>query len=310
MSFLIVSPGRDPQPWLEALKNQHPGLNIYVYPEDHDKEEVEFALAWNHPRGLFKNYPNLKVVASMGAGVDHITSDKELPENIKITRVIDQQLTTDMSDFVLALVMSHLRKLSSYKSQQTEKAWDRHNTYKRPKNTTVGIMGVGVLGTAVGEKLAKNGFNVLGWAKSDKDKKDINTYCGEDGLEEFLPQVEVLVCLLPLTPATENILNRELFEKLPEGAYVINVARGEHLVEQDLLRMIGNGHLSGAALDVFREEPLPEEHPFWTNTQILITPHIASVTKASSVVPQIIENYERLQEEEPLKNVVERDKGY
>ncbi|MDT0689143.1 glyoxylate/hydroxypyruvate reductase A [Salegentibacter sp. F188] len=309
MSFLIVSPGRDPQPWVEALRNQHPGLNIYVYPEDHDKEEVEFALAWNHPRGLFKNYPNLKVVASMGAGVDHITSDKELPENITITRVIDEQLTTDMSDFVLAQVMDHVRRLSYYKSQQTEKTWIR-KPYKRPKNTIVGIMGIGVLGTAVGEKLAKNGFKVLGWSKSSKDKEDINTYYGEEGFEEFLPQAEILVCLLPLTTETENILNRELFEQLPEGAYVINVARGEHLVEQDLLRMIGSGHLSGAALDVFREEPLPEEHPFWTEPKIHITPHIASVTKASSVVPQIIENYEHLQEDEPLNNVVERDKGY
>ncbi|MDT0677095.1 2-hydroxyacid dehydrogenase [Autumnicola musiva] len=309
MSFLIVSPGRDPQPWIEALKNQHPGLDIYVYPEDHNKEEVEFALAWNHPRGLFKNYPNLKVVASMGAGVDHITSDKELPEHVKITKVVDDQLTTDMSDFVLSLVMDHTRRLSIYKDQKKEKSWNR-TPYKRPRNVTVGIMGVGVLGSAVGEKLSANGFNVLGWAKSEKDKQDMNTYCGQEGLEEFLSKSNVLVCLLPLTSKTENILNADVFEKLPKGAYVINVARGEHLVEQDLLEMIGSGHLSGAALDVFREEPLPENHPFWENSEILITPHIASVTSAESVMPQIIENYERMKEGEPLKNVVERDKGY
>ncbi|MDT0641511.1 glyoxylate/hydroxypyruvate reductase A [Zunongwangia sp. F363] len=309
MSFLIVSPGKDPQPWIEALKKQHPGLNIYVYPEDHDKEEVEFALVWNHPRGLFKNYPNLKVVASMGAGVDHITSDKELPEHITITKVVDDQLTEDMGDFVLGLVMNHIRRLSIYKEQKKEKSWDR-TPYKRPQNVTVGIMGVGVLGSAVGEKLSKNGFNVLGWAKSEKDKKDMNTYCGEEGLEEFLSKSNILVCLLPLTPQTENILNGDLFEKLPKGAYVINVARGEHLVEHDLLEMIGSRHLSGAALDVFKEEPLPERHPFWENPDILITPHIASVTSAESVVPQIIENYEHMKEEELLKNVVERKKGY
>lgn len=309
MSFLIVSPGKDPEAWVEVLEKQHPGLNIYVYPEEHDKEEVEFALVWNHPRGLFKNYPNLKVIASMGAGVDHITSDPELPENITITRVIDNRLTSDMSAFVLAMIMDHLRNLSFYQEKEAEKIWNPVN-YKRIEEVRVGIMGLGVMGSALASTLIRNGFTVSGWSKSEKEIEGVKSYYDNDDFEEFLQNSDILICLLPLTPQTETILDKELFEKLPEGAFVINVARGEHLVEHDLLEMIDTGHLSGAALDVFREEPLPDDHPFWTHPRIKVTPHIASVTKPEAVVPQIVENYERMKEHEPLKNVVERKKGY
>lgn len=309
MSVLIVCPGKDPENWVETLKNQHPGMNIHVYPEDHDKEEVEFALAWNHPRGLFKNYPNLKVIASMGAGVDHILSDDGLPEGVKVTRVVDEMLTEDMSDFVLSQVMNHIRGLHYYTKAQKEKKWDRFQ-YQRPKDTKVGIMGIGVLGNAVADKLHKNGFQLYGWSRTEKSCDNITSFHGKEQLEEFLQNSEILVCLLPLTEDTENILNADLFDMLPEGAYVINVARGQHLVEHDLMEMIDNGHLSGASLDVFREEPLPEEHPFWEHPKINITPHIASLTNPTSVVPQIVENYERMMENEPLKNKVELDKGY
>ncbi|MCP9198528.1 glyoxylate/hydroxypyruvate reductase A [Gramella sp. GC03-9] len=309
MSVLIVSPGRDPENWVKALENQHPGLNIYVYPEEHDPEEVEFALTWNHPRGLFKNYPNLKVIASMGAGVDHILSDEGLPEDVRVTRVIDETLTEDMGDFVLSQVMNHIRGLHYYAKVQQKKKWDQFQ-YKRPQNTKVGIMGLGVLGNAVAEKLNKNFFKVYAWSRTEKSCSNVTCYHGKDQLEEFLQNSEVLVCLLPLTEDTENILNSDLFDMLPEGAYIINVARGQHLVEHDLMKMIDSGHLSGASLDVFREEPLPEDHPFWEHSKINITPHIASVTKPESVVPQIVDNYERMKENEPLKNKVELEKGY
>lgn len=309
MSMLIVSPGKDPENWVKELKNHHPGLNLYVYPEDHDNEEVEFALTWNHPRGLFKNYPNLKVIASMGAGVDHITNDPGIPEGVKITRVVDEMLTEDMSDFVLSQVMNHIRGLHFYTKAQKEKKWDRFQ-YQRPKNTRVGIMGLGVLGNAVADKLFKNGFKVSAWTRTEKNCEEFTCYHGKDELEEFLENSEILVCLLPLTENTKNILNKDLFDMLPQGAYVINVARGQHLVEHDLLEMIDSGHLSGASLDVFREEPLPDDHPFWEHSKINITPHIASVTNPASVVPQIIENYERMKEEEPLKNKVALEKGY
>lgn len=242
----------------------------------------------------------------MGAGVDHITSDPELPENIKITRVIDKQLTGDMSAFVLALVMEHLRNISFHHSN---KKWEPKK-YLKIKDVHVGVMGLGVLGSEVANTLRKNGFKVSGWTKTNKEQANVDIYSGPGELEEFLGKVNILVCLLPLTSETENILNKGLFSKLPEGAYIINVARGEHLVEHDLLEMVNSGHLSGASLDVFRKEPLPEDHPFWDNEKIKITPHIASVTDPKEVVPQIVENYERMTEGEKLKNEVPRGKEY
>lgn len=309
MSLLVISPGKDPEAWVKALKEQHPGLNIYVYPEDHDKEEVEFALTWKHPRGIFKNYPNLKVIASMGAGVDHITSDEELPENIKITKVVDNRLEEDMGTFVLSLILAHQRNLLYYRESQLNEKWEPV-PYTRNNQIKVGILGIGNLGQRVAHKLLQNDFQVIGFSRNKKEIENVESFAGEDELDEFLEKSNILVNMLPLTPNTEKILDKELFEKLPKGAYLINVARGEHLVEQDLLAKVDDGHLSGAALDVFWEEPIRDEHPFWKHPKIRITPHIASVTHPKSVVPQIIENYERLQDEEPLKNEVKRDIGY
>lgn len=306
MSFLIVSSQRDPKAWVEALKAEAPDLDLEVYPEVKDPSKVEFALSWKHPKGSYKHYPNLKVIASMGAGIDHIIQDPDIPEHIKITRVIDEQLTKDMSVFVLSLVLDHLRNLSFH---YCSKEW-QPKKYLRPEEVQVGIMGMGVLGVGVAEKLIRNKFNVTGWSRTNKEILGVTTYYGEDQLQEFLKNSRVLVCLLPLTSETENILNKDLFEYLPEGAYVINVARGPHLVEEDLLEMIEKGHLSGAALDVFKQEPLPKDHPFWKNEKIRISPHIASVTNPETVVPQILDNYRRMKEGKELENVVSREKEY
>ncbi len=306
MSVLVISPGRDPAPWVEALKKEYPGINVYAYPEEHDPEEIEYVISWKHPRGIFKHYPNLKVIASMGAGVDHITCDPEIPKNVVITRIIDDQLCVDMSDFVLALVTDHLRNISFHHNNHT---WEPIQ-YKRIEEEYIGIMGLGIMGSAVAQTLLKNRFNVSGWAKTPKKLAGINTYSGEEQLEKFLNRSTILICLLPLTQETENILKKELFEKLPKGAYIINVARGQHLVEFDLLEMIDKGQLSGASLDVFRIEPLPQEHPFWNHPKIKITPHIASITNPHKVVHQLIDNYRRMEEGKELKNTIERKLGY
>jgi len=306
MSVLVISPGRDPGPWIKALRHQYSGMNIYAYPEAHDPNEIEYAISWKHPRGIFKHYPNLKVIASMGAGVDHIICDPEIPENIIITRIVDDQLAVDMSDFVLALVMDQIRNISFHHNSHIWKPLQ----YRRLEDEHIGIMGLGILGSAVAKTLIKNRFNVSGWSKTPKELPGVNTFCGEKQLEKFLNKSTILICLLPLTPETENILNKEFFEKLPKGTYLINVARGQHLVEHDLLEMIDKGHLSGASLDVFRIEPLPQEHPFWNHPKIRITPHIASITNAEKVVPQLIENFRRLKEGKELKNTIERKLGY
>ena len=306
MSILIICPHRDPTAWKRSLQAAAPDVQIEVYPEIENPEAVELALSWRHPQGVFNQFPNLKVIASMGAGIDHIVKDREIPKSITITRVVDEQLTEDMSIFVLALVLEHVRNLSLH---HCSTKWET-STYQRPEELQIGIMGLGVLGIAAAEILRKNGFRVSGWSKSAKDLSKIKTFHGSEQLDEFLKQSNILVCLLPLTSETKDILNKDLFRKLPEDAYLINVARGEHLVEEDLLEVISNGHLSGASLDVFRQEPLPEEHPFRKNGKIKITPHIASVTSAARVAPQIAENYSRMKAGKPLKNVVDREKQY
>tara|TARA_R100001369_G_scaffold954_3_gene3128 strand:- start:87365 stop:88285 length:921 start_codon:yes stop_codon:yes gene_type:complete len=306
MSILLICTGRDPKVWVNAIKQQQPNVKLYVYPEAHDPLEITYAVTWKHPKGVFNKYPNLEVIASIGAGVDHITSDPQIPKSTLVTRVIDDQLTKDMSNFVLALVLDKMRNISLHHG---ENKWSP-KSYQTLEEEKIGIMGLGVLGKATALSLANIGFKVSGWSKTKKHIDGVTSYNGQKGFKEFLKNSSILICLLPLTSETENILNKELFEQLPKGAYVINVARGEHLVEHDLLEMLDKGQLSGASLDVFRTEPLPEEHPFWKHQKIHITPHIASVTDPEKVVHQLMENYKRLKMNKPLKNVVELKKGY
>ena len=308
MSIVIIS-DRDPKAWLSALKSKATEVEVSVYPEVRDKSKVDYALVWNYPHGVLTEFPNLKVVASMGAGVDHILSDPELPKDVLVTRVVDVQLGIDMAEFVLAVVLSHLRNLLLHKGTEPGKQW-QPRPYLRISDPKIGIMGMGILGNRVAEKLKSAGFNVIGWARTQRSNRDFGIFSGKEELESFLSEIHILVCLLPLTPVTENILNKDLFSKLPRNAFVINVARGKHLVEKDLLEYLDNGHLSGAALDVFRTEPLPEDHPFWEHPKVHVTPHIASVSRPASVVGQVLENYRRLQNEQPLGNTVEVAKGY
>lgn len=309
MAMILINPWRDVTPWVKALKEERPDLDLRVYPDDSNKDEVEFALVWNHPMGVFKEYPNLKCISSMGAGVDHVLKDPELPESAQVTRVTDEYLTRDMADFTIALIMNHLRGLSFYKVREASQEW-KPKSYLRISDVRVGVMGVGVLGAHVASQLYEMGFQVNGWASSEKDIEGVKVFAGNNSLDSFLSQSDILVCLLPLTKETENILNKENFEKLPQNAFIINVARGGHLVEDDLIEMIDSGYLSGASLDVFREEPLPKEHPFWSHPKINVTPHIASVTDPLSVVPLILENYDRARNNKTLLNVVSRQKGY
>lgn len=245
----------------------------------------------------------------MGAGVDHLFKDPDLPKNISIARLVDPYLAQDMAEFVLALIMNHLRDLNAFKIKQTQTIW-RPADYLRIKDVKVGIMGMGAIGSQVASELQKAGFQVIGWARTPKGTSTIPIYSGNGELTAFLNNSNILVCVLPLTPQTKGILNKTNFKSLPENAFVINVGRGEHLVTDDLVQFISEGHLSGASLDVFEVEPLPVNNPLWNHPRINITPHIASITNPESVAPQIIENYYRMKENKPLLNTVSREKGY
>ncbi|NAS13202.1 2-hydroxyacid dehydrogenase [Poritiphilus flavus] len=308
MAIVIIRQDGKIDEWKQKLLEADPSLEIYSYLEEHPAEKISMVLVWKHPRGILANYPNLKCLASFGAGVDFIFEDNTIDPSIPITRVIDPFLASDMSEFVIAQILNYLKNLHQYDSDKSQGVW-QPLPYRRLKDTTVGILGMGELGQALARDLVALGTQVVGWASKAREFEGLKVY-GSKELTTFLGQSEILVCLLPLTPSTEGILSRQLFAELPKGAYVINVARGGHLVDEDLLKMIDNGHLSGACLDVYHREPLEKEHPFWQHPKVHMTPHIASVSDIASVVPQLLENYSRLLSGEPLKNEVSREKGY
>lgn len=306
MSLAIISPGRDPKVWIDALKFHQPEIDIQVFPDIQRPEAVEMALLWQHPPGYLSSLPNLKLISSLGAGVDHILSDPAVPESMPIVRIVDEKLTWSMTNYVIMGVLNFHRQLVRYQADQKRKVWDMSNPEIYVK---VGVMGVGALGGDVLDKLNYLGFSVSGFGFSEKEEFPY-PYFSKEKLEDFLNEINVLVCLLPLTPDTESILNLDFFKKCKPGTYLINVARGKHLVEEDLIPALKKGFLSGALLDVYRTEPLPVNHPFWEDGRIQITPHIASVTNPQAASPQIIENFKRLKMNQPLHNLVNRDRGY
>lgn len=309
MPIVIIRNDHKSEAWKEALLKADPGLQIFTQDEEHNPKLITMAMVWKPPHGALSRYPNLGAIASMGAGVDFLFEDDSLPKGVPVTRVVDPVLAADMSEFVIGVILAHIKNLLLFKSVQPAAKW-LPMEYRRISEVSVGIMGLGELGTRLAGDLVRFGFKVRGWARSEKTLKGVSCFAGETGFAPFLSEADILVCLLPLTPNTRGILNKQLFTQLPQGAYVINVARGGHLVEQDLLEVLDEGYLSGAFLDVFAQEPLPKDHPFWKHPKIDMSPHIASVSDASSVVPQLIENYERLKNGKPLKNLVSTSRGY
>ena len=309
MAIVLIRQDAKINLWKRALLKAAPELKVYSYLEEHPVEDIKMALIWKHPKGSLSVYPNLECIASAGAGVDYIFEDDTVPANLPITRIVDPYLAGDMSEHVLATILAHLKNLNAYKIDQINGVW-KPKEYTRIKDVTIGILGLGELGALTASDLVGFGFKIQGWSRSLKKIDGVTAFSGQDGLTKFLNSTDILVCLLPLTPKTTGILNKSLFEKLPKNAYVINVARGGHLVDEDLLQALDNGHLSGACLDVYHQEPLPTSHPFWKHPKIHMTPHYASVSDTASVLPQILENYKRLGNGQLLLNKVDPVKGY
>jgi len=295
--------------WADAIRKQVPDFEVQIYPDDTHRDEVEFVMAFNPPAGAFSNFPNLKVVASMGAGVRAILTEPTLPPNAIVTKIVQPMHQRDMADFVLALTLSHLRRLAQFFYQKQQKIW-QHHSFQRPEDTTVGIMGIGAIGKVMADLFLKNGFKVRGWSRTVKNIPHVETFYGNDQLNDFLSRSEVLICILPLTDETMGILNSRLFNQLPASAYLINVARGGHLVEHDLLKALESGQLAGAALDVFSEEPLPADHPFWKNQQIVITPHNAGNTHPDVAFQKVLQNYYAMKNGGNFVDVVDKKRGY
>ena len=308
MSILLVAQRRDMKPFKDAILNADLNIDIEIWPNSTHPARVQFAVAWNHPQQVWKSYPNLKVISSLGAGVDHLLKDSSIPENIKLTRVVVPSLADQMGDYVLSAVLNIIRKSDLYRTQQQESVWKVQPAYQRDE-LTIGIMGLGKLGSTTAERLQLNGFKVNGWAQSEKELDGVSTFTA-GSLGEFLNRSNILVNLLPLTPHTDGILDLDLFKELKKPAFLINVARGQHLVEEDLVYALDKEIISHAVLDVFTAEPLPESHPFWGREKITITPHIASVTDPDEVAVLLVENYKRTLSGMELLNEVDRNRGY
>ena len=313
MAIVLIAPQKNNLAyWQENLSREiiHRKLEVpvWIWPEVPKPEEVKMAVVWKHPRHSLYEFPNLQLISSMGAGVDHILQDKEMPEEWKVSRIVDPQLTRSMSNYLLAAVLSYHKRLGDYPLLQERKKWGYSDEPER--KLQVGVLGMGELGTDIAQKLSALGFPVSGYSNSPKEIEGVVSFAGKAQLNPFLRQVNVLICLLPLTTQTRGFLNLGLFENCQPGTFLINVARGEHLVEEDLLLALEKGYFGSALLDVFKQEPLPESHPFWSHPSIIITPHIASITQPDAAIPQIIENYRRLREGDVLQNQVNRQKEY
>lgn len=308
MSMLLVAPNRDMTEWKQALLDEDPNLDIEVWPAVQHKERVQFAVSWRHPAGIFRHYPNLKAITSLGAGVDHLLNDPDLPD-IPLARVVTPALSEQLADYTLMAVLNFQQRTFEYFRQKQQAVWKPVDAYPR-QNLITGIMGLGQIGKQVAERFIVNGYQTAGWSASEKKVPGLTSYSGQEQFEDFLNAVNILVCLLPLTDETQGILKLEAFKKLRRPAYLINVARGAHLVEEDLIYALDTNILEGACLDVFNEEPLPDSHPFWNRENIMITPHIGAVTPPGEAAAQIVENYKRALSGMELLNTVDKNRGY
>ena len=312
MSILLASTDfwEDMEVWSNGLQNAMPEMDIKVYPDDGDVNEVEFAIVWKHPRGILKKYPNLKAILSLGAGVDHIISDPDLPEGLPIIRLVDKKLTHEMCLHSLHWVLHFHSDQYLYRSQQLKRQWIQQSSIQT-EDRTIGIMGLGNIGRSIGELLVNQGFNVIGWGANKKSSiTGIQYYFGQEQLSDFLSNTNILINVLPLTSKTANILTKNELSLLPKDSFIINIGRGGIIDEDDLLALLDEGHIKAVALDVFAQEPLPENNSLWEHPSVYITPHIAGQSNPNSAAQTISENIHLIQKGELPYPIYSASNGY
>lgn len=308
MSFLYKSEPVRGVRWAELFAAQAPEIDFHIWPSTGDPAQVRYLAAWQPPENLADTFPNLELVFSIGAGVDQFDLSC-IPAHIPVVRMVEAGLVAGMVEYATLAVLAAHRDWLTYIAQQREGVW-KTMPVRTASSRRVGVLGMGVLGKAVLEKLHGFGFQCAGWSRSEKDMPGIECFAGEEGLQDFLARSDILVCLLPLTSETRGILSRQLFQHLPQGAVLINLGRGDHLVETDLLEALDSNQLSAAILDVCRVEPLPQDHPIWQHPRILLTPHIASMTQPDTSAEAVLDNIRRHREGLPLIGLVDRERGY
>jgi glyoxylate/hydroxypyruvate reductase len=308
MAILYRSDAPRAAAWKSYFAKHAPDLDFRVWPDAGNLDEIEYLIAWQVPRDFIEALPRLKVLFSSGAGIDHVDMSA-IPPHIPLVRMVEPGIIDGMVEYVSLSVLALHRDFFDYVRAQERHVWDPLEVPPAAART-IGVMGLGVLGCAVLKRLATYGFQLRGWNRSPREIDGVETFAGQDHLSAFLSGCDMLVCLLPLTPQTRGILDRDLYSKLPAGASIINAGRGAHLVNQDLIDALDSGHLSRAVLDVADPEPLPPQHPLWGHPKIFITPHIASMTQPDTAAPILLENIRRHQRGEPLFEVIDRSRGY
>jgi glyoxylate/hydroxypyruvate reductase A len=309
MEILFHATGGKPEPWVADLQAALPNAKVRAWTEG-DDAPADYAVVWQPPRAMLEKRGDLKAIFNLGAGVDGILALADaLPANVPVVRLDDAGMGLQMAEYVSHAVLHYFRRFDAFEELQREGRWRFIKPHDR-RDFSVGILGLGVLGNRVAQALKEFEFPLVGWSRSAKQVEGISCHAGAEGLDAFLRASKVLVCLLPLTAETRGILNRSTLEKLPQGAYLINVARGGHLVEEDLLALVQSGHIAGATLDVFNQEPLPAEHPFWREPRITITPHVAAATLRGDSVRQIAGKILQLERGAAIAGMVDRTKGY
>lgn len=306
MHITFCCAATEAEPWLIGLRAALPGATISLWQPD--APAADYGIVWQPPQAFFDEQPQLKVAFNIGAGVDALLRLNIAPTT-QLVRLDDAGMGAQMAEYVCHALIRHYRQFADYDADQQAGIWKQRDIIPRAE-MPVGIMGLGVLGTRVAQAVAQFDFPVNGWSRNAKDIPGVRCFHGAAGFHDFLAASKVLVSVLPATPETRDLINRNTLSRLQPGGYLINVARGSQLVEEDLLALIVEGHMAGAALDVFRTEPLPADHPFWAQPKIHITPHTAALTIRADSIAQIAAKIEAMQNGKPVAGLVDRQRGY
>lgn len=308
MTFVYKSEAVRGNYWKSVFAEREPGLPFRMWPDVGDPAQVRYMAAWLPPDDIATTYPNLEVLFSVGAGVDQLDLDA-VPPHVKVVRMLDPSVPEIMAEFVVTAVLSLHCDVLTHRDQQQRGIWNPLRS-QSAGSRRVGVLGLGQLGSLACKKLTYAGFRVAGWSRSRHEIDGIETFSGTDEFDAFLGRTDILVCLLPLTPATQGILGGEVFSRLPHGAMIVNVGRGGHLDQAALLAALDSGQISGAVLDVIDPEPLPPDHPMWRHPRILLTPHIASAAQPETSVEVILKNLQLLRAGKDPVGLIDRQRGY
>lgn len=309
MKILFVAGDPKPERWTAPIKELLPEAEVHVWDSEGPAVDADYAIVWQPPAKLFEREKQLKAVFNLGAGIDGLLKVPNLPEGVTVVRLEDAGMAVQMAEYVLHQLLEASRGMETYRDQQRQGIWKIHRPIRRSE-WPVGVMGLGHIGKRVARTLADLDYRVNGWARSEHELDGVSTYAGADQLGKFLKSTRVLINTLPLTEETRDIIDYELLSQLQPGAVLINVGRGEHLVEDDLLRALDEGKVARASLDVFRKEPLPEAHPFWQRNEITITPHISARTLRDATLEQITGKIRDHARGLPITGIVDTSRGY